>query len=165
MSAVAQPVAPTNGIARLRLQLGANKNALLETFASARPSAQAASALIRGLARLVDATLAELWTSSGMPAGAALVAAGGYGRGELFPHSDVDVLVLLPEEMPLESARPAVERFITAVAEPSGESSRRSAQLARVLRSPLTQLAIIFVIATAFRFWAIDRFPPGLFGD
>jgi [protein-PII] uridylyltransferase len=49
-----------------------------------------------------------------MPAGAALVAAGGYGRGELFPHSDVDVLVLLPDDVPLEQARPAVERFITA---------------------------------------------------
>jgi [protein-PII] uridylyltransferase len=114
MSAVAQSVAPTKGVARLRLQLGADKNTLLENFAAARPSTQAASTLIRGLARLVDATLTELWNVSGMPAGAALVAAGGYGRGELFPHSDVDVLVLLPDELPIEAARPAVERFITA---------------------------------------------------
>jgi [protein-PII] uridylyltransferase len=111
MSALPQP---TQGLARMRLKLGADKNALLEAFAAARPSAQAATALIRGLARLVDTTLTELWIASQMPAGAALVAAGGYGRGELFPHSDVDVLVLLPDDVGTEAARPSVERFITA---------------------------------------------------
>jgi [protein-PII] uridylyltransferase len=111
MSAVVQP---SSGIARLRLQLGADKNALLEAFAAARPSAQAAGALTRGLCRLVDATLSELWMASAMPVGAALVAAGGYGRGELFPHSDVDVLVLLPDDCAAEGARPALERFIAA---------------------------------------------------
>jgi [protein-PII] uridylyltransferase len=111
MSALAQP---SNGLARMRLRFGADKNALLETFADARPSAQAAIALTRGLARLVDATLTELWLVSGLPPNAALVAAGGYGRGELFPYSDVDVLVLLTDDLLVEDAQPGVERFIAA---------------------------------------------------
>ena len=103
-----------DGVARLRQALAVDKSALIEHFAAARPSTTAATTLIRGLARLVDATLTELWRASAMPPGAALVAAGGYGRGELFPYSDVDVLVLLPEGLAAEAARPGVERFITA---------------------------------------------------
>ena len=96
------------------MRLAVDKSALVERFAAARPSATAANMLVRGLAKLVDATLSELWIATMMPASAALVAAGGYGRGELFQHSDVEVLVLLPDELPIEAARPAVERFITA---------------------------------------------------
>ncbi len=114
MYAVAQPQGVGPGVASLRLRLAVDKSALVERFAAARPSATAATTLIRGLTKLVDATLAELWIASLMPAGAALVAAGGYGRSELFPYSDVDVLVLLPEGLVTEAARPAVERFITA---------------------------------------------------
>jgi [protein-PII] uridylyltransferase len=115
MSAVAQPANGAGpGVASLRLRLAVDKSALIEHFAAARPSATAAITLTRGLARLVDATLTELWAATLMPAGAALVAAGGYGRAELFPFSDVDVLVLLPDGMASEDARPAVERFITA---------------------------------------------------
>ena len=56
--------------------------------------------LLRELSKLTDQTLTHIWTKSGLAASEqfCLVAVGGYGRNELFPYSDVDVLVLLPNE-------------------------------------------------------------------
>jgi [protein-PII] uridylyltransferase len=51
--------------------------------------------LLRGLRHSVDGVLSDAWKAAGLPADAALVGVGGYGRGELFPHSDVDLLILL----------------------------------------------------------------------
>lgn len=113
MSAVAQPRAP-GSVAALRARYRDGKAALVERFRQARPSTTAASQLLKGLARHVDATLVDLWEHAGMPASAALVAVGGYGRGELFPHSDVDVLVLLPAGHAEDAHRASIEGFITA---------------------------------------------------
>ena len=51
--------------------------------------------ILRGRSRLVDGVLLEIWKAFELPASAALVAVGGYGREELFPCSDVDLLFLL----------------------------------------------------------------------
>ncbi|GAB2904762.1 [protein-PII] uridylyltransferase [Uliginosibacterium flavum] len=77
---------------RSRLQEG-QRNLRAEYEAHASPSR-----LLQGRTRLVDGVLAELWQNAGFPDDTALIAVGGYGRGELYPYSDIDLLVLLNEE-------------------------------------------------------------------
>jgi [protein-PII] uridylyltransferase len=60
-------------------------------------STNSAIALLKGRARLVDRTLRDLWQHLAVPGEIALVAVGGYGRGELYPASDVDLLLLVPD--------------------------------------------------------------------
>src|SRR6478735_943732 len=99
MTAAASPplVEAAAPAAALRDQLKAQKEAVIAAFMAPDTAPRAVRPLLRRLARHVDGALRQLWRSASFPPGFALVAVGGYGRGELFPHSDVDVLVLLPD--------------------------------------------------------------------
>src|SRR5712692_3540247 len=105
MTAVLREAAPAaNG---LRGELTAARQGLREAYLK-RPSPRA---LLRQHAQLVDRTVKLLWQHAGMSADAALVATGGYGRGELYPCSDIDLLVLLPGE-PRAEEQERLERLI-----------------------------------------------------
>ncbi len=93
----------------LRREVAAAREALREAYLKRPHPAQ----LLRRHARLVDHTVKVLWEGADAPAGAALVATGGYGRGELYPCSDIDLLLLLAAE-PSEAERGALERLIGA---------------------------------------------------
>lgn len=65
---------------------------------------------LKRMSDLVDGVLREAWTGL-MPADAVLAAVGGYGRGQLFPHSDVDLLILLADGT-AERHQVAIESFV-----------------------------------------------------
>ena len=124
----------------LRARFRDGKAALVSHFLESHPTAASASRLLRELSRHVDRTLAALWHSLPMPADACLVAVGGYGRGELFPSSDVDVLLLLEGEC-TPAGREAIERFVTAcwdVGLEVGSSVRTQAECLEESRKDVT---------------------------
>jgi [protein-PII] uridylyltransferase len=72
--------------------------------------------LVRLRAALIDELLLRLWQrhASDLLQFAALVAVGGYGRGELHPCSDVDIMILVADELP-DSAEDVISTFVTGL--------------------------------------------------
>jgi [protein-PII] uridylyltransferase len=80
-------------IALLRAEVKSRQNILQARYAQDND----AEALLRQRCADVDEILRQLWMAFDFPASSALAAVGGYGRGELYPASDIDLLILLPQ--------------------------------------------------------------------
>lgn len=105
-------------------------------------------ALVAGRAGAVDAAIREAWARC-IPAdvGLSLFAVGGYGRGELFPQSDIDLLVL-GEEAAQQAHRDALARFLALLWDAGLQASQ-------AVRSPAqcTEAAADQTVLTALMEW------------
>ncbi len=92
----------------LRALLARHDASLRAGFETGLPVTQ----LVRARAAFIDRVLLQVWQAqaSPLPASAGLIAVGGYGRGELHPGSDIDLLILL-DNAPTEPVRSAIEQF------------------------------------------------------
>ena len=99
----------------LRNAYRSDKAALLAAMQSTGASTRGIRVLLRKLSSLAGNLLQTLWQRAQLPDDMALVAVGGFGRDQLFPYSDVDVLLLLPDGTAPEAGsalRTKLEGFI-----------------------------------------------------
>jgi [protein-PII] uridylyltransferase len=67
--------------------------------------------LLKKNAQLFDKLLKKIWQEADIHQDVTLIAVGGYGRGELFPYSDIDLLILLPPNHG-DSQNAKIERLV-----------------------------------------------------
>ncbi|MEY4730848.1 MAG: bifunctional uridylyltransferase/uridylyl-removing enzyme [Pseudomonadota bacterium] len=94
----------------MRLWLQTERSALKQKYLSDADPAQ----MLVDHASLIDKLLTELWQDAAIPADAGLVAVGGYGRGQLYPFSDVDILLLIPDNV-LDSTLVKIEKLVSTL--------------------------------------------------
>lgn len=132
--------------------------------------------LVHARAALIDQVLVDLWSEHVAASGAALIAVGGYGRGELHPSSDVDVMLLLPDELP-NGSEESLSAFVAALWDIGleiGHSARTIAECreeaandltiattlmeARLLAGPESLFSAMQELISPARMWPSDRF-------
>ena len=123
----------------LRERFRQDKAALVATHTQGR-TLRSARRLLQQLSALTDQLLQQLWQRAQLGNAYTLVAVGGYGRAQLCPHSDVDVLVLLPQDA-TEAQREAVGQFISSCWDAGlelGSSVRTVAECLQEARADIT---------------------------
>ncbi len=103
---------------------------------------EAVEQLVRDRARLIDILLVRAWRMhlGDIAAKLALVAVGGYGRGELHPCSDIDIMVLVPtgDEPAWRDPVGAFLTFLWDIGLEVGSSVRTVADCAREAEADVT---------------------------
>lgn len=103
--------ASTKPILRIREMLRTVTKNLDSRFIAGEPIER----IVRDRAKLIDQLLGFLWAGQDWPnQNIALLAVGGFGRSELFPYSDIDLLILTKTD-DNEHLKPAISNFITAL--------------------------------------------------
>jgi len=99
-------------VATSRAELEAASDAIRDRFLAG----ESVVALVHARSELVDSLLTHLWQelAPDCVGVAALVAVGGYGRAELHPGSDVDIMVLLPKKLS-PACKSQLGDFVTAL--------------------------------------------------
>ncbi|MCF8210337.1 MAG: [protein-PII] uridylyltransferase [Rhodoferax sp.] len=101
----------TLNIAALRTQYREQRELLMQGINLPRTSTRSVRKAVHRLSGMADALLRQLWEHAGLASPLALLAVGGFGREELFPFSDVDVLVLTPDDSTPEDHPDIKERI------------------------------------------------------
>lgn len=71
--------------------------------------------LLRRLSRITDEAIRALLRCFPLPQDSACIALGGYGRQEFYPHSDVDLLLLLPAATARPDEQQRIEQLVAAL--------------------------------------------------
>jgi len=139
---------------------------------------ESVTGLVRLRSAIIDQLLTHLWLqyAGDLADDAALVAVGGYGRGELHPYSDVDIMILVVDELP-HGAETKVSEFVAALWDIGleiGHSVRNVAQCreqseeditvvttlteARLINGPVTLFSEMQAAVSADNIWPSDQF-------
>ncbi|MBM3387603.1 MAG: HD domain-containing protein, partial [Betaproteobacteria bacterium] len=150
--------------AALRESFRRDKAALLEALGHSGPRSRQLRQGLHQLSALVDGLLIGLWQNAGFADTLCLVAVGGFGRGQLFPHSDVDVLVLLPKGQTPEHT-PGLQAQIETFIGQCWDCGLEIGSSVRTLDECLDESARDVTIQTALLEARRVTGSPGLFAD